>query len=152
MNGWQLAALAGSGVELSAALSEISLLARAAEDEVLPAAQYLGLGVFGGAALGRGVLTGKYASGTPSDSRAAGEAHDYVAEFLDEDAQRIVAGVRRAASALGATPLDVSLAWNRALPLCSSIVAPRTLAQLDEILASDLDLAPEISEALDQIS
>ncbi len=37
----------------------------------MPAAQALGLGVLPWSPLGRGVLTGKYRTGTPADSRAA---------------------------------------------------------------------------------
>ena len=64
----------------------------------------------------------------------------------------MVAGAARAASALGASPLDVALAWNRSMGWASSAVAPRTPAQLEEILASELVLEPEIRDALDQIS
>src|SRR5512145_2454119 len=50
---------------------EYSLLQRGIEREVIPAAQALGLGVLPWSPLGAGVLTGKYRSGTPADSRAA---------------------------------------------------------------------------------
>ncbi|MYM18943.1 aldo/keto reductase [Brevibacterium sp. 5221] len=150
--GWQLAALCGAGAPLVAAWAEASLLARDAEAELAPAAEYLGLGVFAGAALGRGVLTGKYDSGTPQNSRAAGAARAYVEPYLEDGPGQVVAGAARAASALGASPLDVALAWNRSMGWASSAVAPRTPAQLEEILASELVLEPEIRDALDQIS
>ena len=50
---------------------EYSLLNRYVEPEVVPAARALGLGVLAWSPLGRGVLTGKYRTGTPADSRAA---------------------------------------------------------------------------------
>jgi aryl-alcohol dehydrogenase-like predicted oxidoreductase len=50
---------------------EYSLLNRAAELEVLPCADETGIGILAWAPLGRGVLTGKYRNGIPSDSRAA---------------------------------------------------------------------------------
>ena len=50
---------------------EYSLLNRGIEHELLPAAEALGLGVLPWSPLGRGVLTGKYRGGTPSDSRGA---------------------------------------------------------------------------------
>ena len=58
----------------------------------------------------------------------------------------------KAATALGVDPIDIALAWNRRSLCASTIVSPRTRAQLDQLLASDLELADEISEVLDQIS
>ena len=63
---------------------EYSLLNRAAEAEVVPAARGLGLGVLAWSPLGRGVLTGKYRSGTPADSRAASPHFaGFVGAYLD---------------------------------------------------------------------
>ena len=51
--------------------NEYSLLNRRIEGEILPASRELGVGVLAWSPLGRGVLTGKYRSGLPSDSRGA---------------------------------------------------------------------------------
>lgn len=152
MRGWELAALHGAGVPVVAAFNELSLLSREAESDVLPAAQYLGVGVFAGAALGRGVLSGTYVGTMNRDSRGASDARVYVAKYLEPEYESIVAGVTKAASALSARPIDVALAWMRTLPVVSSITSPRTLAQLNEVLESRLTLEPEIREALEQIS
>ena len=57
----------------------------AVEAEVVPAAQALGLGILPWSPLGRGVLTGKYRSGTPADSRAASPHFStFVGRYLDE--------------------------------------------------------------------
>ncbi len=56
---------------LAATQVEYSLLERGVEREVLPACAWAGLGVLAYSPLGRGVLTGKYRHGVPSDSRAA---------------------------------------------------------------------------------
>ena len=49
-------------------------------------------------ALGRGVLTGKYRSGIPADSRAAGRSlANFVEAYLDDRAGRVVEAVARAA-------------------------------------------------------
>ena len=69
--GWQLATVAEHGRALGSvtvpvsAQVEYSLLCRDPEPELLPAALHHGVGVFAWAPLGRGVLTGKYADGTP---------------------------------------------------------------------------------------
>ncbi len=74
---WQLARAATiqnpffGKATLASIQSEYSLLNRSVESEVLPAAAVVGCGVLAWSPLGRGVLTGKYRSGTPSDSRAA---------------------------------------------------------------------------------
>src|SRR5699024_3437298 len=54
---------------IAATQVEYSLLNRAAEHEVVPAAAQLGMGILAWSPLGRGVLTGKYRTGTPADSR-----------------------------------------------------------------------------------
>src|SRR6188768_3208720 len=68
---------------------EYSLLNRAVEAEVVPAALALGLGILPWSPLGRGVLTGKYRDGTPADSRAASPHFaSFVGRHLGESSQR----------------------------------------------------------------
>ena len=134
---------------------EYSLLARGIEHEVLPAAGALGLGVLPWSPLGRGVLTGKYRTGTPSDSRGA-SAHfaGFVNSYLDERGRSIVESVARAAEGLGWSPLEVALVWVRDRPgVTAPIVGARTAAQLDGALGvEELALPAEIIEALDDVS
>lgn len=150
--GWQLAEMRGAGVPVACAVAEYSLLNREAEDELIPAADYAGVSLIAGAGLGRGVLTDKYRDGTPQDSRLAGELGDYVGAYLDDRSNRVLAGVRRAASALGVSTTDIALAFNRHRGIACTLVSPRTPAQLAEITDSDVELATEIAEVLDQIS
>lgn len=155
LTGWQLATIAGLAPALAATVAEHSLLFRAAEDELLPAADYHGVGVIAGAALGRGVLSGKYASGVPGDSRAADSAlGPYVSERMGEAATRVVQGLRKAAHGLGVSPVAIALAWSRAQSgIASRLVAPRTVAQLEEILtAEDASVPTEIVDVLDEVS
>lgn len=150
--GWQLAEMRGAGMPISCAVAEYSLLNREAEDDLIPAADYAGVGLIAGASLGRGVLTDRYRDVTPQDSRLAGELGDYVGEYLDARSNRVLAGVRRAASALGVSTTDIALAFNRRRGIACSLVSPRTPSQLAEITGSDVDLADEIAEVLEQIS
>jgi aryl-alcohol dehydrogenase-like predicted oxidoreductase len=133
---------------------EYSLLNRAVEQEIVPAAQELGLGVLPWSPLGRGVLTGKYRSGTPSDSRGASEMSAFVDPYRDEASSQVVEAVVRAAEGLGWTPLEVALAWVRDRPgVTAPIVGARTSAQLRAALASeDRTLPPELTQALDDVS
>jgi aryl-alcohol dehydrogenase-like predicted oxidoreductase len=134
---------------------EYSLLNRGIENEVLPCADETGIGIIAWAPLGRGVLTGKYRKGIPSDSRAAAPHFvKHVEPYLREKPQRIVEAVAVAAEGLGFAPLEVALAWVRDTPgVTSAIVGARTGAQLRGILTSEEITLPEIvREALNEIS
>jgi len=134
---------------------QYSLLAREVEYDVVPAAQALGLGILPWSPLAGGVLTGKYRTGTPSDSRGArSDFGARVESYLDERGRGIVEAVCRAAEGLGWTPLQVALAWVRDRPGVSApIVGARTAAQLHAALGvAELSLPPEIAVALDDVS
>ena len=140
---------------ISTTQNEYSLLNRKVEREVMPAAVELGIGFLAWSPLGRGVLTGKYRAGLPSDSRGASPHFaNFIEPYLDDRSSRIVEAVFVAADGLGLSPLEVSLAWVRDAPgVTSSIVGARTAAQLRGILtAEDVTLPAPVREALDDIS
>ncbi|QFG19917.1 aldo/keto reductase [Actinomadura sp. WMMB 499] len=159
--GWQIAKAAawqkawpGRAPIVSAQL-EYSLLRRDIEREVVPAVVDAGAGLLPWSPLGRGVLTGKYRTGIPAGSRAAGAQYgDFVLPYLDEECGRIVESVVTAAEGLGVSPLSVALAWVRDRPgVAAPIVGARTAAQLSAALESeDLTLPGEIRAALDDVS
>ena len=135
--------------------NEYSLLNREIEKEVLPCALELGVGILAWSPLGRGVLTGKYRLGTPSDSRGASPHFaGFVEPYLDSRGIRIVEAVNVAAEGLGYSPLEVALAWVRDRPgVTSAIVGARTGAQLRGILTSEEIFLPQIvRSALDDAS
>ena len=160
-NGWQSAqaatwqrAVPGRAV-LASNQVEYSLLSRAVEAEVVPAAQALGMGILPWSPLGRGVLTGKYRTGTPADSRAASPHFaSFVGKHLTDRTQRIVEAVVRAGEGLGWTPLEVSLAWVRDRPgVTAPIIGARTAEQLKASLqVEECELPDEITQALDDVS
>src|SRR3712207_315653 len=159
--GWQTAQAATwqravpGRTPLASTQVEYSLLNRHVEHEVVPAARALGLGVLPWSPLGRGVLTGKYRTGTPSDSRAATEHFArFVGTYLDERGRGIVEAVARAADGLGWTPLEVALVWVRDRPgVTAPIVGARTAAQLKSTLSVEQrELPEEITAALDDVS
>jgi aryl-alcohol dehydrogenase-like predicted oxidoreductase len=159
--GWQTAQAATwqravpGRAPIASTQTEYSLLNRTIEAEVLPAADALGLGVLPWSPLGRGVLTGKYRSGIPADSRAASPHFaGFVANVLNERTERIVEAVARAAEGLDWTPLEVALAWVRDRPgVTAPIVGARTAAQLKASLAvEECELPAELVAALDDVS
>jgi aryl-alcohol dehydrogenase-like predicted oxidoreductase len=134
---------------------EYSLLSRGVEDEVAPAAEFLGLGLMAWSPLGRGVLTGKYRHGTPADSRAASPHFaSFVERYLGERSRRVVDAVVTAADGLGCSPAEIALAWVRDQPgVVAPVVGARTAAQLRGTLTSEeIVLPPQIRLALDEVS
>jgi len=135
--------------------NEYSLLNRTVEEEILESATELEVGFLAWSPLGRGVLSGKYRNGIPSDSRGASPhfAH-FIDPYLDERSSRIVDAVCVAAQGLGYSPLEVALSWVRDAPgVTSAIIGARTGAQLRGALTTEQITLPEIvREALDDIS
>ncbi|MCW2749049.1 MAG: aldo/keto reductase [Aeromicrobium sp.] len=159
--GWQTAFahtwLAGraDALPLVSTQVEYSLIRRDAEREVIPAVEHLGMGVLAWSPLGRGVLTGKYRSGIPSDSRAADPHWEaFVGAYLTPARAGVVEALARASEGLDVTEAHVALAWLLGRPgVSAAIVGARTTAQLQESLASeDLELPAEIIQALDDVS
>ncbi|MBA3309682.1 MAG: aldo/keto reductase [Nocardioidaceae bacterium] len=160
-SGWQTAQsathqLAAPGrARLASTQVEYSLLQRGVEREVVPAADALGLGLLPWSPLGRGVLTGKYRTGVPADSRAASPAFErYVGVHLNPRAAQVVEAVCRAAEGLDLSPAEVALAWVRDQPgVAAPIVGARTAGQLAATLtAEEVALPEEIADALDDVS
>jgi aryl-alcohol dehydrogenase-like predicted oxidoreductase len=150
---WQ-AAVPGRAV-LASNQVEYSLLNRAVETEVIPAAEHLGLGILPWSPLGRGVLTGKYRTGTPADSRAASpHFSNFVGAYLTDRHARVVEAVARAADGLGWSPVEVALSWVRDRPgVTSPIIGARTAAQLrGSLTVEECELPAEIAIALEDVS
>jgi aryl-alcohol dehydrogenase-like predicted oxidoreductase len=160
-SGWQLAKAATwqradfGRTPIASAQMEYSLLQRGIEREVAPAAADLGVGLLPWSPLGRGVLTGKYRTAIPADSRAASALFaPFVEAYLDPASEGIVDAVMTASDGLGVAPVEVALAWVRDQPgVTAPIVGARTVAQLRGSLnAEQLTLPREIREALDDVS
>ena len=160
-SGWQAAQAATwqravpGRTTLASTQVEYSLLNRDIELDVVPAAAALGLGILPWSPLGRGVLTGKYRSGIPSDSRGASSTYSgFVERYLDPRGQAVVEGVARAAEGLGWSTAEVALAWVRDRPgVTAPIVGARTAKQLLGLLGvEELTLPAEIVAALDDVS
>ena len=160
-NGWQLARSATlqnpifGKAAVATAQYEYSLLNRKVEEEVLPASGALNLGFLAWSPLGRGVLTGKYRGGVPSDSRGASPHFaNFVEPYLSERAKQIVEAVCIAADGLGYSPLEVALSWVRDAPgVTSALIGARTGAQLRGILTVEqITLPDQVRQALNEVS
>jgi aryl-alcohol dehydrogenase-like predicted oxidoreductase len=124
-SGWQIAdaahlAAAGGHPPFISAQNHWSLLERAAEAEVVPAATHFGLGVLPFFPLANGLLTGKVRRGqqVPANSRLASRTGYVTDEKLDK-----VEALITWAQQHGVSVLDVAIGGLAAQPGCSSVIA-----------------------------
>jgi aryl-alcohol dehydrogenase-like predicted oxidoreductase len=122
---------------------QYSLVERSIETDILPFCRAAGLGVLPWGPLGAGFLSGKYRRGErpPADSRiaAAEETYDEAIHRRGTERNfRVVDAAGEIAARRGATIAQVALAWLLGTPgVTAPIIGPRTLGQLDDLLAAD---------------
>jgi aryl-alcohol dehydrogenase-like predicted oxidoreductase len=138
---------------ISALQSEYSLWERGVEDEVLPAARELGIGLVPYSPLGRGFLTGSVDVTTlvQNDFRKTNP------RFSEENAranEALVAVVREVAEQRGATPAQVALAWvlSRGDDVVPIPGTKRVRYVEENVGALDLRLTPEQLAQLDGLA
>ena len=137
---------------IAALQSEYSLWWREPERELLPLLEELGIGLVPFSPLGKGFLTGAISAGTQF---AADDFRNVVPRFTAESRQvnqALVEALKGIASAKGATPAQIALAWLLAQkPWIAPIPGTTKLHRLDENLASaQLELAPADLQAIQQ--
>jgi aryl-alcohol dehydrogenase-like predicted oxidoreductase len=96
---------------IAALQSEWSLWTRGIEEEIVPAARDLGVGIVPASPVGRGFLTGRYAS---VDDLADTDLRRYQPRFQGDNLKanvRLVERVRELAEDVGCTPVQLALAW-----------------------------------------
>jgi aryl-alcohol dehydrogenase-like predicted oxidoreductase len=126
-----------------------SILNRGIENEVLPVAQRYGMGTLVYSPLSGGMLTGRYRKGVPTDSMRA-RMFSY---FADERRLDAVEELVVLADEVGVKLTHLALAFVIAHPgVTSAILGPRTLEQLDDLLAAaDLRLDDAVLDRIDAI-
>jgi aryl-alcohol dehydrogenase-like predicted oxidoreductase len=123
LSGWQLADAAHKSAARTPFISSQnhwSLLERAAEAEVVPAARHFGLGVLPYFPLANGLLTGKVRRGeeVPAGTRLAARAGYITDEKLAKVESLIAWGAEH-----GVSLLDIAIGGLAAQPGCSSVIA-----------------------------
>ncbi|HEX8056159.1 MAG TPA: aldo/keto reductase [Novosphingobium sp.] len=137
---------------------QYSLVERTVERELIPMAQEMGFGVSPWAALGQGVLTGKYTradlGGGDMSDISSRKAINAVTGKPNEKNLDIADVVVEVAKEIGCTPAQVALAWTLVNPaVCSPVVGVRTPAQLEDNLgALAVDFSPEQRARLEAVS
>jgi len=144
------------GLERFASLQlQWSLAVRDAERELVPAARAFGLGLMAWSPLARGFLSGKYRRGQPPPAGARlAEWKDTWKRMDTPQSWAVLEAVEAVASARGATPSAVALAWLLDRPgLSTVIVGARTIGQLAQNLAAlQVKLTPAELATLDAAS
>ncbi len=142
---------------VAALQNEYSLWERVHEREVFPALEELGIGLVAYSPLGRGFLTGAMAAGTRFDSKDFRSGLPRFAPDAIAANQALIEVLRGLATAKGATPAQIALAWLLAQkPWIVPIPGTTKLARLEENLgAAALTLTPadvsEINAALARV-
>ena len=131
LTGWQVADAAHKAARAGrtpfiSAQNHWSLLERAVEAEVVPAARHFGLGVLPYFPLANGMLTGKVRRGQapPAGTRIAARSALITDEKLDKVEALIDWGAER-----GVSLLEIAIGGLAAQPGCASVIAGATTAE-----------------------
>ncbi|MEC9378542.1 MAG: aldo/keto reductase [Candidatus Latescibacterota bacterium] len=131
---------------------EYSLIERTVENELMPMARALGMGVTPWSPLKGGILTGKF---TRNSAPKKGEArNDETSQHLNERTFAIIDALTTISKETGASIPQVAIAWVMAREgVASTIIGARNMKQLeDNLAAADVGLSPQAIAALDEAS
>jgi len=130
---------------------QYSLVERSIEEDVLPTARRLGMGVVVWSPLGGGLLTGKYNDGIPEGTRAT--KTQFMEDKLTPKNLRRARKLVKFSKKIGIPPEQLALAWVLAQPGITSVITGATSTDhVDSNLkASDLELDEETLERLNTI-
>ena len=128
-----------------------SILDRGIERDMLPTAQRYGMGVMVWSPLSKGMLTGRYRKGQPMPDSL--RAKMMPRQMSDERSLDAVERLIPLAADAGLSLTHMAIAFVMAHPgVTSAILGPRTMAQLDDLLAgADVRLTDEVLDRIDQI-
>lgn len=131
--------------------SPYSILSRGIEREVLPVCQRYGMGVMVWSPLAKGMLTGRYRKGQPLPDSL--RVRFLAKQMSDEHRLDAVEQLIVVAEKAGLSLTHLAMAFAVAHPgVTSAILGPRTMAQLDDLLAgAEVALSDEVLDEIDQI-
>jgi aryl-alcohol dehydrogenase-like predicted oxidoreductase len=132
------------------AQNEYSLLRRDVEADVVPACEYLGVGLLPYFPLAAGLLTGKYARDRAPVGRLAEPKY---ASWLTDDSLDRVGALRRYAEDRGRGLLDVAIGGLAAQPAVASVIAGATRPEQvrANVAAGAWEPTPADLAALDEV-
>jgi aryl-alcohol dehydrogenase-like predicted oxidoreductase len=137
---------------VTALQSEWSLFTRQIEEEIVPTARELGVGIVPYSPIGRGFLTGRYAS---IEDLAEDDFRRYQPRFQGDNLEanlRLVARLEEIAAEAGHSPVQIALAWllHQGDDL-APIPGTKRVRYLEEnVAAADIKLTDDQLAALDE--
>jgi L-glyceraldehyde 3-phosphate reductase len=146
------AILRGLGTPLLIHQPSYSMLNRWIEDALLDVLGELGVGCIVFSPLAQGMLSDKYLSGIPQDSRAA-QHGSFSEDLLGADVLERVRALNEIAGRRGQSLAQLALAWALRDPrVTSALVGASSVAQLEANVAAlaRLDISPEEIEEIDR--
>ncbi len=131
---------------------EYSLLQRSVEQELVPMAAELGLGITPWSPLKSGLLSGKF--NRANGGKVDGARGAFFASDLNDHTWTVVEALERIAESHETTVARAALAWVRQQPgVTSTIIGARRLSQLEDNIASlDVTLTSEDLVTLDLLT
>ncbi|MFM9966817.1 MAG: aldo/keto reductase [Burkholderiales bacterium] len=134
---------------------EYSLVNRAIEEELVPAAKSVGICILPFYPLASGLLTGKYKPGTPPPpgSRFANPTR-FETRFQNDATMKKVEALRTFAEGRGHTILELAMSWLVAQPHVGSVIAGATTPEQVEsnVKAASWALSAEDLAAVDKLT
>jgi aryl-alcohol dehydrogenase-like predicted oxidoreductase len=126
-----------------------SMLTRSIEREVLPVAERHGMGALVYSPLAGGVLTGRIRKGQETDLRRASRFRHITDERRVDAVEQLIPIAQEA----GVPLTHLAMAFAVTHPgVTSAIIGPRTMEQLDDVLASvDVRLSDEVLDRIDAV-
>jgi aryl-alcohol dehydrogenase-like predicted oxidoreductase len=159
-SGWQIteAAWVAKTEHLTpfiSAQNQYSLLERAIESEVVPAASRYGLGILPYFPLASGFLTGKYRQNQdlPEGSRLSAANSPMAGRILTDANYEMLTKLEDFATARGHTMIELAFSWLASKPYVGSVIAGATRPEQVEQNAKSADwkLTPEEMSLVDEI-
>jgi L-glyceraldehyde 3-phosphate reductase len=122
------------GVSLLIHQPSYSMLNRWVEEGLLETLKDLGVGCIAFSPLAQGLLTNKYLSGVPKNSRVTAE-DSFQKEFLSEENLKRVRALNEIARGRGQTLAQMAIAWVLRDPrVTTALIGARNVEQLDDSL------------------
>jgi aryl-alcohol dehydrogenase-like predicted oxidoreductase len=128
-----------------------SILNRSIERAVLPVCQRYGMGTLVWSPLGKGLLTGRHRPGQQAGTHRSGLSPQH---FSDERKLDVAERLVPLAGKAGLPMTHLAMAFAIAHPgVTSAIIGPRTMEQLDDLLASaEVTLDDDVLDRIDEIA
>jgi L-glyceraldehyde 3-phosphate reductase len=146
--------LKGLGTPLLIHQPSYSMLNRWIEGGLQDVLDEFGVGSIAFCPLAQGLLTNKYVSGVPSDSRASGKSQFLNTKDITEEKLNQIIQLNELAASRGQSLAQMSLAWVlRGGRVTSALIGASRVSQIEEnvVALNNLEFAPEELEQIEKI-